>query len=222
MSEVKSQMLETHQEVDKGERELSLDESLRSTASSGVSAATATPLHSQRLLDKIYHSEKKAVAAAIVGEPPAEPIIRSHANANELFALTLLVTEANKICTLLGFDYELRRYGPSPAAICLVDKRLGLVTLWNRDTFEQKLCLLRDIYACRQSEQDVSISSTSSSASQQQQQQQFITDGADEWQTLESFTNNDDTFSPRMYEEHELNLPTMDFSYSVNCAICLC
>lgn len=77
--------------------------------------------------------------------------------------------------------------------ICVIDKRLNLVTLWNMDTFEYKLNSLREIYARYIDEGSLSSSLGSSST-----ESIFITDSADEWQTLDTFIKREETFSPRM------------------------
>jgi hypothetical protein len=76
--------------------------------------------------------------------------------------------------------------------ISVVDKRLKLITLWNLDTFEYKLSLLRDIYNRYMEE-----GSIASSISSQSEANGFLTDSMDEWQTLQSFNQND-SFSPRV------------------------
>ena len=77
--------------------------------------------------------------------------------------------------------------------ICVIDKRLNLVTLWNLDTFDYKLNLLREIYSRYMEE-----GSLSSSVGSNSNDNIFITDSADEWQTLDAFLKHEETFSPRM------------------------
>lgn len=77
-------------------------------------------------------------------------------------------------------------------AISVTDKRLNLITLWNLETFDYKLNLLRELY--NRYIDDGSISSSSSGHNESI----FLTDSMDEWQKLETFNQND-TFSPRVY-----------------------
>lgn len=79
--------------------------------------------------------------------------------------------------------------------ICVIDKRLNLATLWNLDTFDFKLSLLRDIYNRYIEEGSLPHSSSASSS-----ETAFITDSTDEWQTLDTFVREDETFSPRILE----------------------
>ena len=79
--------------------------------------------------------------------------------------------------------------------ICVIDKRLNLATLWNLDTFDHKLSLLRDIYNRYIEEGSLPHSSSASSS-----ETAFITDSTDEWQTLDTFKREDETFSPRILE----------------------
>ena len=77
--------------------------------------------------------------------------------------------------------------------ICVIDKRLNLVTLWNMETFEYKLNSLREIYA-----RFIEEGSLSSILGSNATESIFITDSADEWQTLDTFIKREETFSPRM------------------------
>lgn len=87
--------------------------------------------------------------------------------------------------------------------IAVIDKRLNLITLWNLDTFEYKLSLLRDIYNRYTEEGSLVASSVSSSSGggvgggHNEMSTNVLTDSMDEWQTVESY-NHTEKFSPRM------------------------
>ena len=171
-----------------------------------------TANNSKILLNKLLLSESSK-------KPEQSEIIQSHASSNGLFAISLCVTEANKICNTLGFDYEFKRYEVNKQqAICVIDKKLKLITLWNLDTFEFKLNMLRDIYLKYIEENggninEVSISSTSSTDSQ------MVTDSMDEWQKLTDFEKNDEIFSPRIIENAigSINKDSVDSANQTTC-----
>ena len=68
-----------------------------------------TPAHvNRRILSKLteFCSEKKSSAyKSMTGQ---RDMIQCHANSSGLFAITLKVTEANKICNSIGFDFVSR------------------------------------------------------------------------------------------------------------------
>ena len=235
-NEIESEMAATNQELDKYERG-GEDET------APVLRTPAAALNHRRILNKLneFYSEKKNPyhhshhhhhhyhqslhnSAVLKSASSATTnlistndmdVVQAHANSNGLFALTLRVTEANKICNTIGFEFEFKRYeilsqnssstnkensddlattGGSGSRklefiqmICVVDKRLNLATLWNLETFEHKLSILREIYARVVEEGAARADDT-----------RFITDSTDEWQTLDTFIRQDETFSPRM------------------------
>ena len=75
--------------------------------------------------------------------------------------------------------------------VSVLDRKLNLITLWNLDTFEYKLSVLRDIYN-RYTEEGSMASVTGLNGTDN-----LLTDSMDEWQTLESFNKNE-MFSPRV------------------------
>jgi hypothetical protein len=90
--------------------------------------------------------------------------------------------------------------------ICVIDKRLNMVTLWPLEKFEHKLSILRDIYTRYIEEGSGFLSSSSSSlnktnnsVSSLSNETLFISDSSDEWQKFENVFNEEDAFSPRMY-----------------------
>ena len=94
--------------------------------------------------------------------------------------------------------------------ICVIDKRLNLVTLWNLDTFEYKLSALREIYARYMEEGSLSSSLGSNST-----ENIFVTDAADEWQTLDAFLKHEETFSPRMYALTLFQIDRTSLKYNI-------
>lgn len=75
--------------------------------------------------------------------------------------------------------------------VSVLDRKLNLITLWNLDTFEYKLSVLRDIYN-RYTEEGSMASVTGLNGTDN-----LLTDSMDEWQTFESFNKNE-MFSPRV------------------------
>lgn len=74
---------------------------------------------------------------------------------------------------------------------------MNLITLWNIDTFDSKLAILRDQYNRYVEEGSLSFNSN-------QNESIFLTDSSDEWQTLESYMKKNETFSPRVVD-HVIN-----------------
>lgn len=108
---VQSEMAAVSKEIEAQERELQHNETvsdLNSTSSSTATANTTdtfassckTPFVNKRLLNMLYSEKKTSVKMANQHE-----LIQTHTNANSLFAITLHVTEANKICHSLGLEY---------------------------------------------------------------------------------------------------------------------
>lgn len=97
--------LETKQELDKHEKNFSSEigeEKLSSKlVASSASRTDLTPLNAnltnRLFLNKIHSSAFKSF--------DQQEIIQTHANSNGLFGITLILTEINKICNILGFDY---------------------------------------------------------------------------------------------------------------------
>jgi hypothetical protein len=164
---------------------------------------------STRLLNRLYSEQKVNQSASIENQE----LILNHANACDLFAITLRINEANKICSILGFEYEFKRYDfinsktsklapnlkqqlAKSKCISVIDKRLNLITLWNLEMFDDKLDMLRDTYNkyLEVGSQSASFASSNASANDSQ----MITDAMDEWQALDAYTKNGEQFSPRM------------------------
>jgi hypothetical protein len=92
--------------------------------------------------------------------------------------------------------------------ICVINKEKNLVTLWSLDKFEHRLSILRDIYdhfleekEDQDNSYDCNSSSTSSSSNylfNSNEYKLFIESSEKEWQTLESFMQNDEQFSSHM------------------------
>lgn len=76
----------------------------------------------------------------------------------------------------------------------MIDKRLNLITLWNLETFEYKLNTLREQY--NRFIEDGSISSVNSG----QNESIFLTDSSEEWQTMDSYLEKNELFSPRVID----------------------
>ncbi|RMZ99335.1 hypothetical protein BpHYR1_015389 [Brachionus plicatilis] len=202
INQVENQMLETNKEIDKHEKEL-FDESICSSISEN--AVFRTPaMANRRLINKLYSDKKNST----IKKNLDQEIVQFHANSNSLFSIALKVTEANKICCVLGFDYEFKKYEvPNPEdsdqknplqTISVTDKRLNLITLWNMDTFDLKLGILRDQYTRYVEEGSVS------SLNSNQNEPIFLTDSSDEWQTIDNFLHKNETFSPRVID-HVIN-----------------
>ncbi|CAF0703833.1 unnamed protein product [Brachionus calyciflorus] len=203
---VENQVAETNKEIDKQQKEL-IDESTHSFNSDSSAFRTPSAVANRRFINKLY-SEKKI---STIKKNSDQQIVQFHASSNCLFSIALRVTEANKICSVLGYEYEFKRYeiqnsqetdvNSDPSnhktyiqAISVLDKRLKLITLWNMATFEDKLNMLRDQYN-RYIDED-SISSNNSG----QNESIFLTDSNDEWQTMDSYIEKNECFSPRVID----------------------
>ena len=102
--------LETKQELDKHEKNLSaemVEEKLALKLGSSSSRVDLTPsnanLTNRLFLNKLYSD--KIHTSAFKSSFDQQEIIQTHANSNGLFGITLKVTEINKICNILGFEY---------------------------------------------------------------------------------------------------------------------
>jgi kinesin family protein 14 len=192
LSKLNSNQMEINNEVAKEERIL------------------RTPCASVSTRLRLYSEQKVNQSASIENQE----LILNHANSGGLFAITLRINEANKICAILGFEYEFKRYDfidsqksklaqnlkqqlANSKCISVIDKRLGLITLWNLETFDDKLDMLRDTYNKYLEVDSQSASFVSSNVSVNDSQ--LITDTMDEWQTLDAYTKNGEQFSPRMF-----------------------
>ena len=213
LSEAEQVVKETNREIDMQEREYMQAEEIDSTTSTYDSAPSAmlyrTPTatcnfaQNRLLLSKLY-SEKKnstAVASAASTTLRQNELVQAHTNSSSLFAQTLRVTEANRICSTLGLEYEFKRYEIAEnkayvPTVSVVDRRLGLVTLWNLDTFENRLGLLREIYS-KHAEENEDRMNTANSTINTSSESIFLTDSMDEWQKLSAFSESE-AFSPRV------------------------
>ncbi len=81
--------------------------------------------------------------------------------------------------------------------ICAIDKEKNLITLWSLEKFEYRLSILRDIYDHFMEEEE---SFTSSTLFNSNEYIMFVESNDKEWQSMESFLQNDETFSPLMFE----------------------
>jgi hypothetical protein len=102
--------LETKQELDKHEKNLCgemSEEKLALKLGSSSSRVDLTPsnanLTNRLFLNKLYSD--KIHTSAFKSSFDQQEIIQTHANSNGLFGITLKVTEINKICNILGFEY---------------------------------------------------------------------------------------------------------------------
>ena len=100
--------IETKQELDKHELALKFGaNSATSIANSKTDLTNITPstsnLTNRLFLNKLY--SEKVNSSSFKSLLDQQEIIQTHANSNCLFGITLKVTEINKICNTLGFEY---------------------------------------------------------------------------------------------------------------------
>ena len=106
LNAIESDVANTHQELDKHEKNL-IEDSL-DVSSSIMRTPLANNLSNRRFINKLneFSSAKKNSTF----DKYNDSIIQSHTNASSLFAITLSVTETNKICGLIGLEYEFKRH----------------------------------------------------------------------------------------------------------------
>ena len=99
----------------------------------------------QRLFDKLRSDLKK--------NENETDVIETHTSSSVKFSLLLKLNEANKICNLLNCEYEFKLNEIYDAnkrlfiqTVCVINTKLNVATLWNLETFEDKLNQLKDLY----------------------------------------------------------------------------
>ena len=115
MKAAEIEALETRQELDKHEKnlcgEIGEEKLSFKLGASSTSRTDLTPLNAnltnRLFLNKLYSDKINSSAFKSFDQ---QEIVQTHANSNGLFGVTLKVTEINKICNILGFEYVITRF----------------------------------------------------------------------------------------------------------------
>lgn len=109
MNECENEVVETRKEIDKHEKELidtdKYEDLINNSGNKSNDACMfRTPMNNRLKINRFY-SDKIKNSVNKIKSIEQDEIIQTHASSNSLFAITLCVTEANKICSMLCLEY---------------------------------------------------------------------------------------------------------------------